>query len=203
MLTVRSFAQLLKDNYTGRLDSEADQYLNYMLQASNRMMELTKGLLEYSRIGVVGKLVLVACNLILGTVINDFDIKIRESNATIEFENLPTINGYGQELHVLFQNLISNALKFRKRDMPLVISISSQRESGNWLFKVSDNGIGIPEKDIDEIFVIFKRLHDRTEIEGNGIGLAHCKKIVELHGGSIWVESTFGHGSTFYFTLAV
>ena len=174
-----------------------------MLQASNRMMELTKGLLEYSRIGVERKLDLVDCNLILSTIINDLDIKIRESNATIEFEDLPTINGYGQELHVLFQNLISNALKFRKKDRSLLISISAQREIGRWLFKVSDNGIGIPEKDMDEIFVIFKRLHDRTEIEGNGIGLAHCKKIVELHGGSIWVESTFGQGSTFYFTVAI
>ena len=119
----------------------------------------------------------------------------------IKYSPLPVINGYATELKQLFQNLITNAIKFRKKETPPAINISVQKNEGYWEFAFKDNGIGIEEKYNEKIFLIFQRLHTRTEYEGSGIGLSHCKKIVELHKGKIWVESKPGEGSTFYFTL--
>jgi light-regulated signal transduction histidine kinase (bacteriophytochrome) len=114
---------------------------------------------------------------------------------------LPVIKGHKLELRALFQNLLTNALKFRRKDVAPEILITAGRQNGSWLFKIQDNGIGIEAANLEKIFLIFKRLHNRSEIEGNGIGLAQCKKIVELHGGTIHVESVYGEGSTFIFTL--
>ena len=202
LITMSSFAQLLVRNYKGKLDSEADEYLGYMMKSADRMMELIKDLLDYSRIGVERNLQTADCNEIVNTVIHDLDVNIKEANAIIKIEKLPVIKGYTLELHALFQNLISNALKFRKVGQASVIKISAEKENGKWLFMISDNGMGIEDKDIDRIFVMFKRLHNKSDIAGTGIGLALCKKIVDMHHGNIWVESVYGQGSTFCFTLA-
>ena len=173
-----------------------------MMKSADRMMELIKDLLDYSRIGVERNLQTADCNEIVNTVIHDLDVNIKEANAIIKIEKLPVIKGYTLELHALFQNLISNALKFRKVGQASVIKISAEKENGKWLFMISDNGMGIEDKDIDRIFVMFKRLHNKSDIAGTGIGLALCKKIVDMHHGNIWVESVYGQGSTFCFTLA-
>ena len=164
-------------------------------------MELVKGLLFYSRLGKARKLEHVDCNELVKNVIDDLGLMIAESKAEIKVGKLPTLNAYPVELTQLFQNLIINAIKFRKADMPLEINISAKKKYDKWTFAVTDNGIGIEDKNREKIFVIFQRLHDRHEYNGTGIGLAYCKKIAELHNGSIWVESTYGKGSTFYFTI--
>jgi light-regulated signal transduction histidine kinase (bacteriophytochrome) len=129
------------------------------------------------------------------------DDSIKGSSARLTVQELPTINGYETELRLLFQNLIENAIKYKKPDMAPEINISAGNHGREWLFSIKDNGIGIDEKYYEKIFIIFQRLHNRSEYHGTGIGLAHCKKIVELHGGKIWVESTLGAGSTFRFTI--
>jgi light-regulated signal transduction histidine kinase (bacteriophytochrome) len=139
----------------------------------------------------------------LNEVIDDLGAAIKETSAQIEAEPLPALNGYPTELKQLFQNLLINAIKFRKKDINPQIKIDAQRNNGHWDFKITDNGIGIEEQHKERIFIIFQRLHTRNEYEGSGIGLAHCKKIVELHGGKIWVESLLGEGTTFHFTLPI
>jgi light-regulated signal transduction histidine kinase (bacteriophytochrome) len=126
---------------------------------------------------------------------------VQESHAVINIELLPTISGYTTEMKQLFQNLISNSLKFRKRGESPVINITAMPKQDHWQFKITDNGIGIDEKYWERIFIIFQRLHTKNEYAGTGIGLAHCKKIVELHNGKIWLDSVLGEGSTFYFTI--
>ena len=165
------------------------------------MRNLINSLLEYSRIGGNRKLAPVDCNLLVSQISNDLNKIINENNATILYKNLPVVNGYETELRLLFQNLIHNAIKFRKKEIVPIIEISAQKEPEKWVFSVKDNGIGIAEKYLKKIFVIFQRLHDRDTFEGTGIGLAHCKKVVRLHGGQIWAESQPGEGSTFFFTI--
>jgi len=143
----------------------------------------------------------VDCNKLLQNVLDDLTVAVNEAGACITYEALPLINGYATELKQLFQNLITNAIKFRKKETSPTINISVQRAGECWQFAFKDNGIGIEEKHNEKIFAIFKRLHTRTEYEGSGIGLSYCKKIVELHNGRIWVESKVGEGSTFCFTL--
>lgn len=201
--TTTSFVWFLNEKYKGRLDAEADQVLTYMVQGSERMKTLIKDLLDYSRIGGKIELSDIDCNEIMKEVLADLDIAIKEANATILIDPLPKLKGYSTELKLLFQNLISNALKFRRKDIAPVIHISSMQKNNHWQFAISDNGIGIDDKFKERIFVIFQRLHVQSEYKGSGIGLAHCKKIVELHQGTIWVESTPGQGSTFYFTIQI
>ena len=143
----------------------------------------------------------VDCNQVIADVLEDMDDSIRETDATIIIGELPVIEGYAVELRLLFQNLVNNALKFRKKEVSPVIKISSTHHGKEFLLTVEDNGIGIQEEFKEKIFIIFKRLHNTVDFEGSGIGLAHCKKIVKLHGGRIWVESEFGVGSTFKFTI--
>lgn len=199
--TTSSFVELLREKCYGKLDGEADQFIDYIIQSSDRMRTLINDLLEYSRIGRKISLQVVNCNTILSEVLADLDNAIREQQAVITTGDLPVINGYATELKQLFQNLISNSVKFRKKDILPQIHISAVKKQHNWEFSISDNGIGIEERHMERIFVIFQRLHTRSEYEGSGIGLSHCKKIVELHGGKIWVKSTPGQGSTFYFTI--
>ena len=158
-------------------------------------------LLEYSLLGKEVALTLVDCNEIVGHVLADLEDSIGASRALITVQQLPVLPGFPTELRLLFQNLIMNAIKFQKKDVVPVINISVESQETEWLFSVSDNGIGIDEKYNDKIFIIFQRLHNRSDYEGTGIGLAHCKKIVELHGGRIWVESKPGEGSSFRFTI--
>ena len=135
------------------------------------------------------KLALLDCNEIVANVLADMDVSLKESNAVIEYENLPIIEGNSTEMRQLFQNMISNANKFRKKDRRPKIKIAAVKEENNWLFSIEDNGIGIEEQNMHKVFVIFKRLNNRNEYQGTGIGLSHCKKIVEHHNGKIWVES--------------
>ncbi|MBT30062.1 MAG: PAS domain-containing sensor histidine kinase, partial [Thalassobius sp.] len=199
--TVKSIVELLNTDYHSKLDEQAKQFLSFIIQSTTRMENLISGLLEYSRIGSQKQLSLVDCNKIVQEVIDDLQTKIAEGNATINIDNLPTIDAYQLELRQLFQNLLSNAVKFRRKEIEPIISISCMQNSNEYTFRIQDNGIGILAKYFDKIFIIFQRLHFREEFEGTGIGLAQCKKIVELHGGKIWVESNPDHGSSFFFTI--
>jgi len=199
--TTTSFVNMFKQQYFGKLDSRADKFLNYIVQASERMSVLIKDLLDFSRIGNNKDIEQVDCNLILQDVVADIDQAIKDSDAEIKADPLPVITGYTTELKQLFQNLIVNSIKFRRKDVPPKIKIVAQKRNDHWRFAFTDNGIGIDQKHNERIFVIFQRLHNRTEYQGSGIGLSHCKKIVELHNGKIWVESTPNVGSTFNFTI--
>jgi signal transduction histidine kinase len=199
--TTSSFVELLQQQYKGKLDDKADKYLNFITQSSERMEVLIKDLLDYSRIGHKRELQRVDCNRILLDVLADLDAAILETGAEIMADPLPVISGYPTEVKQLFQNLVANAIKFRQKDTIPKIEIFVQNMQDCWEFAFRDNGIGIEREHRERIFIIFQRLHTRTLYKGSGIGLSHCKKIVELHNGKIWVESTPGHGSTFYFTI--
>ena len=199
--TTSSFTELLQDQYKGKLDEKADKYLTFIRQSSDRMKVLIKDLLDYSRIGGKKEKERVDCNVILQQVIADLDVVIKETSTEIDSGTLPIFNGYPTEMKLLFQNLIINAIKFRKKEIAPQIKIDVVRSNGHWEFMCNDNGIGISQEHSERIFIIFQRLHTRNEYEGSGIGLAHCKKIVELHGGKIWTESVPGKGSTFRFTI--
>ena len=199
--TITSFADRLQKQYKDKLDDIGHKYLYFIEQGTERMKILITDLLDYSRIGRGRELKPVDCNEIINTVIADLDTAIQESKVEIKTEGLPVVNGYTTEMKQLFQNLVVNAIKFRKKEATPKIHISSQPINGGWEFSVQDNGIGIDEQHNERIFAIFQRLHTRSEYEGSGIGLSHCKKIVELHGGRIWVKSQPGEGSTFYFTI--
>jgi light-regulated signal transduction histidine kinase (bacteriophytochrome) len=165
------------------------------------MKLLVKDLFEYSMLGKESVKTLIDCNNTVNTVLSDLEDLVNESNANISVQKLPTVNGYETELRLLFQNLITNAIKYQKKDVVPEIIISAERHEKEWLFSIKDNGIGIDHKHFEKIFIIFQRLHNRNEYEGTGIGLAHCKKVVEMHGGRIWVESAPGAGSAFMFTI--
>ena len=199
--TTSSFVALLQKQYLGKMDDRADKYLNYISDASDRMKVLIKDLLDYSRIGTKGEPEKIDSNKILSNVLHDLTVATEEANAEIRYQHLPEINGYPTEIKLLFQNLVINAIKFRKKDVAPQITINAIQVNGDWQFVFRDNGIGIAKENNEKIFHIFQRLHTRTEYEGSGIGLSHCKKIVELHHGKIWVESVPGEGSAFYFTI--
>ncbi|MFT3823186.1 MAG: PAS domain S-box protein [Chitinophagaceae bacterium] len=199
--TTSSFVELLRKQYRGKLDPTADKYLDYILHSSDRMKILIKDLLDYSRIGREKEIKQVDCNLILADVLADLDKVIKENDAEIHSEVLPVVSAYPTELKLMFQNLISNSIKFKKQGVKPVIEIRSYRENGFYKFSVQDNGIGLEPQHRQRIFIIFQRLHNRSEYEGSGIGLAHCKKIAELHGGQIWVDAEPGEGCTFFFTI--
>jgi light-regulated signal transduction histidine kinase (bacteriophytochrome) len=166
-----------------------------------RMQNLINDLLSYSRIETRGgDFESVDCQVVLDDVLHTLQIKVEENDAVITHGPLPTVQADKVQLFQLFQNLISNAIKFRS-DKPPRIHIAAESQNGRWLFSVKDNGIGIDPKYLERIFVIFQRLHSQDKYPGTGIGLAICKKIVERHGGRIWVESQLGKGATFYFIL--
>ncbi len=199
--TTISFVEIFKQQYFGKLDSKADKYLDFIVQASDRMRVLINDLLDFSRIGINKDVQQVDCNMVLKDAVTDLDKAIKDSGAEIQSEILPVVSGYSTELKQLFQNLISNSIKFRHKDLTPKIKISAEEKSDHWRFAFSDNGIGIDPKYNERIFIIFQRLHTRKEYQGSGIGLSHCKKIAELHHGKIWVQSTPGKGCTFYFTI--
>ncbi|MEO6454345.1 MAG: PAS domain S-box protein, partial [Ginsengibacter sp.] len=199
--TTISFVELFKKQYYGKLDSKGNKYLDYIAEASDRMRVLIKDLLDFSRIGHNKDAEEVDCNLILQNVITDLDKAIKDSNAEIKSDYLPVISGYATELKQLFQNLIFNSIKFRKQNTAPRIEITAEKKNDYWQFAFTDNGIGISQEHYERIFIIFQRLHTRSEYKGSGIGLSHCKKIVELHHGKIWVNSIRNEGSTFYFTI--
>ncbi|MDB5280212.1 MAG: hypothetical protein JWR61_5167 [Ferruginibacter sp.] len=199
--TTTSFVEILQRQYQGKLDEKADKYFNFIMDASDRMKTLIKDLLDYSRIGAQKEFVPVDCNVIVQGVLADLGNAINQAKAVITAEEFPVISGYTTEIKQLFQNLIINAIKFRKKDIAPQIKISVHDTSDQWQFSVEDNGIGIEEQHREKIFLIFQRLHTKVQYEGSGIGLAHSKKIVEIHGGRIWIESEPGNGTTFYFTI--
>lgn len=199
--TITSFIEMIQRQYKDKLDTKADKYFHFILDASYRMKTLIKDLLEYSRIGTERKLAPVDCNALLKNVSADLEIAISDAEAKIICEPLPTVQGYSTEIKQLFQNLLANAIKFRRKDMAPIIKFSCVDTGNYWQFSVADNGIGIEEEYKEKIFLIFQRLHNKTDYEGSGIGLAHCKKIVEIHGGQIWMESVPNEGTTFYFTI--
>lgn len=199
--TISSFVELLQQQYKGNLDERANTYLSYIFEASDRMQVLINDLLEHSRIGRKKELKQVDCNLVLKEVLADLDTAISETSAEITTGSLPVISGYPTEIKQLFQNLIFNSIKFRQKNIPPGIKISAEKKGNAWQFAFADNGIGIAKEYNEKIFIIFKRLHTRNEYKGSGIGLSHCKKIVDLHKGKIWLESEPGKGATFYFTL--
>jgi PAS domain S-box-containing protein len=198
---IASYLELLERRYKGQLDARADQFIAYAVDGAARMQILIEDLLKYSRVGSRGQsFERVDCAVVLQNVLRNLQVAIAENNAVITHDPLPSLNADITQLTQLFQNLIGNALKFRREDPPQIY-VGVERTNGKWLFSVRDNGIGIESQYTNRIFVIFQRLHNRTEYSGTGMGLAICKKIVERHGGKLWVESKPGEGSTFYFTL--
>ncbi len=201
--TIVSFSDLLNSRYREVLGEDGEEYLKFISDAGKRMRSLIVDLLEYSRIGKDMKLVEVDCNRILDDVQSDLALKINETKATIQIEELPVVQGHDTSLRMLFQNLLSNALKFNSPGTNPLIEISACREDEMWKFAVKDNGIGIADQHKERIFTIFSRLHARDKYDGTGIGLANCKKIIDMHNGKIWVESVPGSGCRFMFTLPV
>ncbi len=203
---VASYTQLLARRYEGQLDEKADRWIGYAVDGAQRMQALINDLLALSRVGTHGRpLQLCQCDAMLTRVLESLAVAIAESEAEVTVDALPPLHADAGQLGQLFQNLIGNALKFRRPGVPPRIHVGVERRNrdglGEWLFSVSDNGIGMDPSYTEQVFVLFQRLHTREEYPGTGIGLAICRKIVDRHGGRIWVESTPGAGSTFYFIL--
>lgn len=201
---VRTYAQLLDKKYGNTIDSTGKQYLGYAIDGARRMGDLIDDLLAYSLLDSKDALEFqsVNCNEVLDEVRSNLAAVVAETNASITCGELPMVNGVHSLLMQLFQNLVSNAIKFRNGRVPAV-HISAQRLEEEYQFKVSDNGIGIEPKYYERIFLLFQRLHEKSSYPGTGLGLAICKKVVDRHGGKIWVESEVGKGTTFFFTLAI
>jgi len=198
---VTAYTQLLAERYRGKLDENADKYIGYASEGAQRMQILIQDLLAFSRIGRNGLAHgSVDCNGVMIEVLQTLAAAIQESGAVVTYAELPAVWADRTQMAQLFQNLIGNAIKFRGEKAP-VVTVQAEKTALRWQFSVSDNGIGIAPEFAENIFVVFQRLHARTEYPGNGIGLAICKKIVERNGGKIWVESQSGSGSSFKFTL--
>lgn len=196
------FTKRLKKQLASLDDKRTNNYLDYIEQSSQRMKDLISGLLTYSRVRRNIEFSTVDFNKIMDDVTKDLIVNIEEKKAKINYSKLPKINASENAIRMIFQNLVSNALKFAKENVPPVISIVAKEQKDNWLFKVEDNGIGIAKEHFSHIFQIFQRLHNHKDYAGSGIGLSLCKKNVELHRGKIWVESEEGKGSTFFFTVS-
>ena len=200
---VSSYTQLLSRRYEGKLDSDADEFIHFAVDGAKRMQVLINDLLAFSRVGTRGQpFARVETRLCLEEALANLKATIDEHDARVEAEDLPPAIVDRQQLVQLFQNLIANAIKFHGSDPPLV-RVTAQRRGADWMFGVADNGIGIEPQYFERIFTIFQRLHARDEFPGTGIGLAICKKIVQRHGGRIWVESNPGSGSAFHFTIPI
>jgi light-regulated signal transduction histidine kinase (bacteriophytochrome) len=201
--SVVSFMDLLAKHLEGNLDEKGQKYMGIATGAAKRMQVLINDLLTFSRVASKPRpSEPVDCAEVVAFIKSDLSTLIEDANATIDVGELPVVLGDQSEITQVFQNLLSNAIKFRSPSRPLHIDIAAQRQPfGQWLFTVRDNGIGFEMDYADRIFVIFQRLHTRTKYEGTGIGLALCRKIVERHGGKIWVKSEPDVGTTFHFTL--
>lgn len=198
---IRMCTEYLAEDYGHCFDEQARQYMSYITKSTDRMYLLIDDLLAYSRIGKREKnLVSIDLQSVIEDILEDLSITVEEIQATIDYQDLPTIKGNLREIRQLLQNLISNSLKFTGDRSP-EIKIKAVRQEDNWLFSIQDNGIGIESRFYDKIFQMFQRLHRNSDYEGTGIGLAICHKVVTSHGGEIWVESQLGEGTTFFFTL--
>jgi PAS domain S-box-containing protein len=198
---VASYTELLAERYKGRLDEKADRFINYAVDGATRMQRQINDLLTYSRVATRGKpFTEVDCNKALAKALANLQAAIDESGAIVTSDELPTLRGDGSQMVQLFQNLIGNAIKFHTEQAPRV-HVSAREQESKWVFSVWDNGIGIERQYVERIFAMFQRLNKRSQYPGTGIGLALCKRIVERHGGNIWVESALGEWSEFYFCL--
>ncbi len=198
---VVSYLELLTSRAREKLDEEDREFIGYAVDGARRMQTLIQDLLAYARVDTRGRpLEPTDCEWVLESVLANLKLAIHESNTVIEHDPLPTVQGDVIQLTQVFQNLIGNAIKFRGKENPRV-HVGARREEAQWIFHVKDNGIGIDPKNFERIFVLFQRLHTRQQYPGTGMGLAICKKIIERHGGRIWVESKPGEGTTFFFTI--
>jgi light-regulated signal transduction histidine kinase (bacteriophytochrome) len=200
--SIVSFSQLLERRYKGRLGQDAVDYIEFIVEGGTRMQTLIQDLLQFSRVETMAKpFIPTDAGEVLDDVLRSMETSIREACATVEVGSMPTVMADAAQLAQVFTNLIGNALKYRRPGVAPEVHISAERTGRVWRFAVADNGIGIEPEYFGRIFVIFQRLHTREQYEGTGIGLAVAKRIVERHGGRIWIESTPGEGSTFLFTL--
>ena len=199
---ITNFVHLLEEDCKENFDEKGSEYLHFITDAASRMQELIEGILTYSRLNQdEAKNLEFDCNVQMRVVLNNLRDSIEQKHAVIDAKNLPKIHGNPLNFTRLLQNLVSNALKYSQDDVAPLITVKAQDKGHEWLFSVQDNGIGIKEEYSDQIFVIFKRLHGKQAYKGTGIGLAACKRIIESMDGKIWVESVYGEGSTFFFTV--
>jgi PAS domain S-box-containing protein len=198
---VTTYVQVLARRFQDQLDADTQEFIGYVIEGAQRMRALIEDLLAYSRVGTQGKPLLpTESDMVLQQTLRVLRLQMVESGATVTTDPLPTVRADQTQLGILWQNLLSNAMKFHGQEPPC-IHVSARRQGAEWVFSVRDKGIGLAPQHAERIFVIFQRLHTRTEYPGTGLGLAICKKIVERHGGRIWVESVPGQGATFLFTL--
>ena len=198
---VASYTQLLARRYQGKLGAEADEFIGFAVDGATRMQQLIQDLLSYSRLTTRAKKhSFTSAEAACRSALENLRESVKSSNALVSVEPLPTVLGDATQLTQLFQNLVGNAIKYRNERRP-EIRVAAKPNGNEWTFSVQDNGIGIEPQYSERIFQMFQRLHTRGEYSGTGIGLAICKKIVENHGGKIWVESQPGHGTTFLFTI--
>ena len=202
--TMRSYAQLLTMEYSGKFDADADRFLDFIVNAAARMGTLVNDLLAYARLTTeYDRPTSIALDEDLEAALTHLDGAINESGASVTHDPMPTLAVDRGQMVRLFQNLIGNAVKYRKRDEPVKVHISAVQKGSEWVISVRDNGIGFDAKDASTIFTPFKRLHSANEYPGTGVGLAICRRIVQAQGGRIWAEGTPGEGATFSFTLPV
>jgi signal transduction histidine kinase len=200
---IANYTQLLAERYLGKLDEQADKYIRYSVDGAVRMQALIQDLLKLSRVGnLETEPRTTECHALVQQAVKNLQAAVDESGAVVEWNGLPVVMANPSQLTQVFQNLIANAIKFHGAETP-AIQIHSEKKDHEWVLTVSDNGIGIPPESWQDIFVIFRRLHTRTEYSGNGIGLSICKKIIEQHGGKIWIEAQTLPGSCFKFTLPI
>lgn len=198
---VASYTQLLARRYGEKLDADADEFIGFAVDGANRMQQLIEDLLSYSRLTTQGRpLEVIESQAACNAAIMNLRESIEDSGAVLDIGPLPLVCADATQLTQLFQNLIGNAIKYRNKHRP-EIHLAARAEGKHWIFSVQDNGIGIEGQYFDRVFEMFQRLHTREKYSGTGIGLAICRKISERHGGTIWVESKLGHGSTFLFTI--
>jgi PAS domain S-box-containing protein len=198
---ISSYTQLIGRRYKDKLDADGEEFIEYAVDGATRMQDRIQALLTYSRVGTRGKeFEPIDCEDVLNEALSNLQVAIKKSEASITHDPLPTVPADGTQMVQLFQNLIENGIKFQDEKKPEV-HVSAKEQDEEWLFSFRDNGIGIDPEYSDRIFLIFKKLHAKGEYAGTGVGLALCKKIVERHGGRIWVESELGKGATFYFTI--
>jgi PAS domain S-box-containing protein len=200
---ISSYLQLLQRRYQGKIDDKADKYIYFAVDGAARMQVLINDLLEFSRVTTrAEKPEPTDCEAVLNQVLSNLDLYVKQNKAAVSHDPLPEVVADSTQLVQVFQNLIINGIKFHSEETP-IINICAEKKAKEWVFAVKDNGIGIDPQYSEKIFEVFKRLHNKEQYPGTGIGLAVCKKIVERHGGHIWVESELGKGSTFYFTLPI
>ncbi|MDH5719829.1 MAG: ATP-binding protein [Spirochaetia bacterium] len=198
---VTSYSQLTQKKLQNDLDEKTKQYLDFAVNGATRLQKVIDDMLDYARLGAnIEEAEDIEISRLLNEVAENLHILIKENGASVKFDSVPVIRGNRSYIFRLFQNLIENAIKFRKDESPQ-IQIKADKKEGEYIFSVKDNGIGIKKDDYNLLFKAFKKIHNREKYQGTGIGLSQCKKIVEMHGGRIWVESNLGEGATFYFTL--